>query len=198
MPRLALCHQCATLTRLPDPPTGVRMVPARIAWMEDGREVEYVYRDDEGNPVMVAEYDPALEDWVRRHDHPHPETMRIHDIWASDQLTWDTADVVHTVQKEMLDSTGKMYEEREELKADAIACFNKHNRPEFSCPDAFSKEKIIGGHESNRNIPDNQKMYLCHACPFVHGYIVPKVRAQKGYYSGKIGKRVGLPVRRRK
>ena len=39
--------------------------------------------------------------------------------------------------------------------------------------------KVIGNHESNKYMKDNDKMYLCHLCPFVHGYVAPQARAVK-------------------
>lgn len=183
MPRLALCHCCRTLTRLPDPPAKAPLVPARIAWIEDGQEVEHIYRDDDGLPTMVAQYDPALEDWITRHSHddiPLPDAEKFA-LWFTNQQTWNTADVIATVKKEMGDALGSMYIERDELKDDALYCFEKHNRPTTSCPDVFSEGKVIGSHESNKRIDPQQRMYLCHACPYVHGYVVPKARHAKGY-----------------
>ena len=96
MPRLAMCHVCATLTRLPDPPEKAPLVPARWEWEDErGHREEFTFRDEAGQPVMVAQYDPALEDWVERHLHQDiPETTRKHDIWGVDDLTWQTTDVV--------------------------------------------------------------------------------------------------------
>jgi|SRR5580765_3820965 len=182
MPRLAMCHVCATLTRLPDPPEKAPLVPARWEWEDErGHREEFTFRDESGQPVMVAQYDPALEDWVERHLHQDiPETTRKHDIWGVDDLTWQTTDVVSTVKRDMLEQTGKFYTERDELKDDALACFEKHGRPKDSCPDVFSDAKLIGGHESNRRMRPDDRLFLCHLCPFVHGYVVPTIRRKKG------------------
>jgi hypothetical protein len=183
IPRLALCHVCHTLTRLPDPPAKAPLVQARIAWREGDREVEHVFRDDDGHAKMVAQYDPALEDWVTRHSHdniPIPDTEKF-GLWYTDQQTWNSADVVATLKKEYGDVMASMYKERDELKDDALECFEKHQRPTTSCPDVFTEAKVIGSHESNKHMPPDKRMYMCHACPYVHGYVVPKVRHEKGY-----------------
>ena len=52
--------------------------------------------------------------------------------------------------------------EREQLKNDALACYNLHNRPAYGyglgCPDYHSDNRRIGSKESN--------MYLCDFCPY--------------------------------
>lgn len=181
IPRLALCHICTSITRLPDAPKSAPLVPARWEWDdEDGKRQEYWFRDEGGQQMLVAQYDPALEDWVERHEHRDiPEKVHKHDMWGTDQLTWDTANVMQAAQQSMLDTTGQMYAERDELKADAMDCFLAHHRPKDSCPDAFSEAKTIGNHESNKHMHPNERMYLCHLCPFVHGYVAPKARAVK-------------------
>jgi hypothetical protein len=174
---------CRVLSSLPDPPAKAPLVPARIAWIEDGREVDYVFRDEGGNAVMVPAYDPALEDWMTRHEHPEvPEDrMRKHDIYATDQATF-AAGFAASLKKELEEATHTLYTERDQVKEDAMQCFNEHHRPTDGCMDVFSEAKLLGGHESNRRMPMDQRMYLCHACPFVHGYVIPDVRHKKGYY----------------
>lgn len=196
MPRLALCHSCNTITRLPDPPASAPRVPARLEWINaaTGQHEEYTFRDDQGNAVMVAQYDPALEDWMERHDHPHPEHIKIHDLWQTDQQTWQATDVVATVRKEISEQTGRSYVERDELKDAALECFEKHHRPTDSCIDVFSEDRLIGNHESNQHMAPNDRMYLCHLCPFVHGYVMPRIRADKM----ERAQRVSPPRRRRR
>src|SRR5262252_214666 len=184
MPRLAICHVCRVLSALPDPPAKAPLVPARIAWIEDGREVEHIFRDDDGLPKMVAAYDPALEEWLTRHDHPEVSEgrMRKYDLYAADNEAF-AAGFSASLKKELEEATSSLYTERDQIKEDAIKCFNQHGRPTTGCVDVFSESKLLGGHESNRRMPMNERMYLCHACPFVHGYVIPDVRWKKGYYS---------------
>ena len=179
-----MCHICSSITRLPDPPEGAPLVPARWEWRnERGESEEFTFRDDDGHAVMVAQYDPSLEDWTERHLHEEiPETVRKHDLWMVDQLTWQATDVMTTVKKELMGTTGRIYQERDELKADALACFEEHHRPKDSCPDVFSEPKVIGNHESNKRMKKNDRLFLCHLCPFVHGYVIPQVRKKKGMY----------------
>jgi len=183
MPRLASCHVCRVLSSLPDPPAKAPLVPARIAWIEDGREVEYIFKDAQGQVAMVAMYDPALEDWMGRHEHPEvPEDrMRKHDLYATDQASFN-AGFIASMKKEIEEAHQASYSERDQVKEDAMECFNRHHRPTTGCMDVFSEAKLLGGHESNKRMPVNDRMYLCHACPFVHGYVIPDVRARKGMY----------------
>jgi hypothetical protein len=150
-----------------------------------GEHEEFTYKDAAGAPIMVAKYDPSLEDWVERHLHPeipdeiHGQPTKKHDVWATDQATWNATDVVATAQRELQQMMGAFYGERDELKDEAMKCFNEHHRPTDSCIDVFSDDKLIGNHESNKHMPKNDRMYLCHLCPFVHGYVIPEVRSRK-------------------
>jgi hypothetical protein len=181
MPRLALCHCCHTITRLPDPPKTAPLVPARWEWVdEDGKTQEHWFRDEAGQQVLVPKWDPSLEDWTARHEHLDvPETVKKHDLWSIDQLSWDATDVVMHLQQSMREATGNAYAERDELKDEAMKCFEAHHRPSDACPDVFSEAKQLGGHESNKHMPPNDRLYLCHLCPFVHGYVIPEVRRRK-------------------
>src|SRR5436305_2047240 len=182
MPRLVTWHVCRMLSSLPDPPAKAPLVPARIAWEEDGREVEYIFRDESGQVSMVPMYDPALEDWMTRHEHPEvPEDrMRKHDIYSTDQASL-AAGFQASPKKELEQAHRTFYTERDQVKEDAMACFNAHHRPTTGCVDVFSESKVLGGHESNARIRPSDRMFLCHACPFVHGYVIPDVRHKKGY-----------------
>ena len=145
--------------------------------------MDYVFRDEGGKPVMVAAFDPALEEWMTRHEHPEvpDDRMRKHDLYSTDQETFN-AGFAAQLKKEMEEATHNLYTERDQIKEDAIECFNRHGRPQDRCIDVFSESKVLGGHESNRRMNPKDRMYLCHACPFVHGYVIPDVRHKKGYY----------------
>jgi hypothetical protein len=184
MPRLVICHVCHSLTRIPDPPSKAPLVPAHIAWMEDGKEQEYMFRDAGGQPFMVAQYDPALEDWVERHSHDDRHDLTDQQKWeiaVIDKLSWETTEVCKQIGAELSQLNGAMYTERDQLKEDALKCFGDHHRPKDTCPDVFSDSKLVGNHESNKNVPKDQRMYLCHLCPFVHGVVIPQVRHAKGF-----------------
>ena len=100
---------------------------------------------------------------------------------ATDQASFN-AGIVMSLKKEMEEATGSLYTERDQVKEDAMECFNRHGRPTDSCIDVFDESKILGGRrESNRRMPMISGMYLCHACPYVHGYVIPAVRHAKGY-----------------
>ena len=63
MPRIVTCHLCKIITKFPDVPQGTPMVPARMIF-KDGSD--FTYKDDDGLPVMVPQFDPMLEDFVER------------------------------------------------------------------------------------------------------------------------------------
>jgi hypothetical protein len=153
--------------------------------MEDGHEQEYTYRDAAGNPFMVAKWDPALEDWVTRHSHDdiHVPDQNKWEIAVIDRLAWESTEAVKQLSTELSKLNGVMYAERDQLKDDALKCYGDHHRPTLGgCPDVFSDAKVIGSHESNLHMKPDDRMYLCHLCPYVHGYVIPEVRWRKGMY----------------
>lgn len=204
MPRLTVCHVCSSITKLPDPPKSAPLVPARWAWdNDDGSRGEYIFRNpDTGMPVMVAAYDPALEDWVERHAHEgqfFPLSAQKHEVHHCDQATWDSVDVMQKLRKDLMGVTGRMYMERDQLKADAVECFIKHGRPEagHGCPDWHDESKVIGSHESNKNVPKHKRMFLCDLCPFTHGVVAVDIRHKKGMYKDNWPQKVAERAKRR-
>jgi hypothetical protein len=182
---------CKLLQRFPDVAKGTPMIPARIAWKEEGGG-DYTLRDEKGLPVMVPAYDPALEDFVERHHHGLEDKAFTHggviEVWAVDQKTWQSVDVVQQIQNRLHDVTASWYEDRDFYREGAVECYNAHGNPDLSsgCPDYLSDSKIIGkgryedddGH--THVIPDRHRQYLCHLCPYVHAYVIPEIRHRKG------------------
>ena len=73
-------------------------MPARIEF-KDG--FDFIYRDDDGLPQMVAAFDPVLEDFVEKHSHGREDRDVISgliQVYSVDQKTWDTMDIVTKIQ----------------------------------------------------------------------------------------------------
>lgn len=191
MPRLVTCHYCHILVRIPDPPKGMKMIPARMQW-EDGQE--FVFRDDTGLPVMVAAYDPMLEDFTRKHEHHYDDNelsfSGVIQVMAVEQKTWDSVDMVTKVKEALHKQTGQYYRESEEYKDAALKCYNAHGNPDITtgCRDYMDDTKRIGsasyddgdGHQVN--VPNKYRQYLCYLCPFQQTAITVEMRRRKGMY----------------
>lgn len=176
---------------MPDVPTGVPYVPARLEW-KDG--ADYVYKDPDTNlAVMVPAYDPVLEDFVTRHQHGQDDSIFINgaiQVWNIDQDTWNAVDVVKQISQELHDQTNTWYEDRDTYREGATACYNDHGNPttDTGCPDFMEDSKRIGdthyrdddGHR--RQIPRRHQMYLCHLCPYYQSYVLVEMRRKAGGY----------------
>lgn len=186
MPRVVSCSICSVLERVPDPPPDVPMVPARWAWQEDGREEEHIFKDDDGEVIMVAEYDPLMDDFVERHTHSRPDTDSIDYIrsFSVSQETWDRVDVVTQIKAELSEATGEQFAESEHYKNGALQCYNSHGNPDNKrrCADVFSDDKRIG---RSTGVPKKHQMYVCHMCPYVQTYVVAELRNRAKLYDPK-------------
>jgi hypothetical protein len=190
MPRLAQCNICHILQRMPDVPSGVPKVPARIEFKEG---FDFVYKDDDDLPQMVAAFDPVLEDFVEKHTHGREDRDVISgliQVYQVDQRTWDTMDVVTKIQDQLQAQTNQWYEERDEYREEALKCYNAHGNPDLSdgCPDYMDDSKLIG-HASYKDddgktitIPPRFRQYLCYVCPFQQTYIQVELRRKRGAY----------------
>lgn len=186
MPRVVSCSICHKLERLPDPPKGIPMVPAKWQWIEDGETKEYIFKDDDGKTIMVPEYDQLLDDFVARHTHGRPDTDSIDYIksFSVDQDTWERVDVVTEIKKELSEATGEQFAESEYYKEEALKCYNAHGNPDLKSPciDLFSEDKKIG---RTKGVPNSEAIYLCHMCPYVQAHVVSKLRARNKLYDPK-------------
>ena len=95
MPRIVTCHMCRIITKFPDVPKGTPMVPARMIF-KDGSD--FTYKDDDGHPVMVPQFDPMLEDFVENHEHGLEDSTisasGVIEVMQVEQKTWETMDVM--------------------------------------------------------------------------------------------------------
>ena len=190
MPRLAQCNACHVLQRMPDVPKGVPKVPAHIEFKEG---FDFVYRDDDGLPQMVAAFDPVLEDFVDKHTHGREDRDVISgliQVYQVDQKTWDTMDIVTKIQDQLQAQTNQWYEERDEYRDAALQCYNRHGNPDIQtgCSDYLNDDRRIGpatyddGDGHTITVPPKYRSYLCHVCPFQQAAIQVELRRRRGAY----------------
>lgn len=152
MPRLLACRTCGTM---------------------------YKMRDYEGN----ADYDMELQELINRHlgqaEDRNPES-HLSLIFRVDEATWDKLGDETSVQKELLKNEWVVRELRDDLKVEALRCFNRHNRPSNGCMDYEDESKTIG---RKVGIPKENRQYLCHYCP-AQEHVTHKKRLAKGMYDG--------------
>jgi hypothetical protein len=139
----------------------------------------YKMRDYQGQP----DYDMELQELIKRHlgqaKDPNPDAHQSL-IFRVDEDTWEKLGDETAVQKELLKNEWEVRELRDDLKVDALRCFNRHNRPSGMCPDYEDSSKAIG---RTFGVPKEQQQYLCHYCP-ASAYVVHKARQAKGMYDG--------------
>jgi hypothetical protein len=152
MPRLLACYDCSVLSKLPD---------------------------YEGHPSM----DMALIEVCKMHEHNDipDRAKKGGQLFGVDTETYDKLDPVTVINKELAKAEVQMHDFRDELKEEAMKCFNAHGRPGEGdgCPDFESEAKTIG---RKAGIPKDKRMFLCHFCPFTHGVVVVENRRKKGMY----------------
>ena len=190
MPRLAQCNMCHILQRMPDVPPKTPLVPARIEFKEG---FDFIYRDDTGLPQMVAAFDPVLEDFVEKHSHGREDRDVIGgliQVYAIDQRTWDSMDMVTKIQEQLQKQTNQWYEERDEYREEALKCYNRHGNPDIDsgCSDYMNDDRRIGpatyddGDGRTITVPPKYRQYLCYVCPFQQTYIQVELRRKRGAY----------------
>jgi hypothetical protein len=129
-----------------------------------------------------AEYDMELIELINRHLHqskdPNPEAHKGL-IFRCDQETWDKLGDETQVRNELMKNEWDIRELRQDLKVEALSCFNRHNRPSNNCPDYEDDSKTIG---RRIGVPKENRQYLCHYCP-ASAYVIHKNRKAKGMYA---------------
>ena len=197
MPRLASCNFCHILQRIPDVAPKTPLIPAILEWRDGER---YIYRDEDGQPVMVPAYDPILEDFISKHEHGMDDNQVIGgliQVFKVDQRTWDSMDIVTQIKKELEQQHRQHYAEVDEYKESATKCYNAHGNPDIStgCRDYMDDSKLIGkgsyddGEGHTITVPPKFRQYLCYLCPYQ--------QAERHYESPFIEahvSRAGLPV----
>jgi hypothetical protein len=152
MPRLLTCQSCGTMYRM---------------------------RDYDGPP----EYDMELIELCNRHlgqaSNPDPDAHKSI-ILRCDQETWEKLGDETKIKQELAKNEWEVRELKDDLKVEALKCFNRHNRPSGMCPDYENDSKTIG---RKIGVPKENRQYLCHYCP-ASAFVTFKNRQAKGMYDG--------------
>jgi hypothetical protein len=192
MPRIVACARCHIIQRIPDVHPKTPLIPARLEW-RDGEQ--YVYKEEDGNAVMVPAFDPVLEDFVNKHGHGLDDNRVIRgeliQVWAVDQKTWDSMDVVTKVKSHLEEVMKENYAEKDEYREEAAKCYNAHGNPDISsgCRDYMDDSKRIGPatyEDDDGNtitVPPEFRHYLCYMCPFQQAAIQVELRRKRGMYN---------------
>ena len=150
MPRLLVCRDCGIMYRM---------------------------RDYDGPP----EYDMELRELIDRHlgqaDDKRPESHRSF-IFRTDEETASKLDAETAVKNELAKNHIWVKDFRDELKVDALNCFNKHNRPTQGCIDWCIESKTIG---RKTGVPPEKRQYLCMYCPAASYYAFRERKAMGMY-----------------
>lgn len=127
----------------------------------------------------ATEYDMELIDVLNRHKARHHD----HDNWRAlifrtDKDTADKLDAETAIKNELKNHDIYIKDFRDELKVDALNCFNRHNRPNSGCIDWCDESKTIG---RKVGVPVDKRQYLCMYCPAAAFY-AHKERKLMGMY----------------
>ena len=154
MARLLVCRSCGTMNRM---------------------------RDYEGSP----EYDAELIEVIRVHLERSPRGNRPEDHPAQlFRVTDEEAallDVESELVKALSDEQVFIKDTRDDMKVEALKCFNRHGRPSDGCIDWEDESKVIG---RKHGIPADKRAYLCHYCP-VASQVAFVERKKMGMYGKK-------------
>lgn len=126
-----------------------------------------------------AEYDMELLDILERHKARNPD----YDNWRAlifrtDKDTADKLDAETAIKNELKNHDIIIKDFRDELKTDALRCFDRHNRPTTGCVDWCDESKTIG---RKIGVPKEKRQYLCMYCPAAAWY-THKERQMLGLY----------------
>jgi len=127
----------------------------------------------------VPEYDMELIDILERHkarnqDYDNWRAL----IFRTDKDTASKLDAETAIKNELKRHDIIIMEFRDELKADALRCFDRHNRPNAGCVDWCDESKTVG---RKIGVPKEKRQYLCMYCPAAEWY-THKERQMLGLY----------------
>lgn len=126
-----------------------------------------------------AEYDQELIELCNRHNAqvPDPDNCKAL-IFRTDPETAGKLDVETALRRQMEDHDVYIRDFRDELKVDALKCYNRHNRPTGGCPDWCAEDKTVG---RKIGVPPDKRQYLCMYCP-VGAHVAHVERKAMGLY----------------
>ena len=137
--------------------------------------VMYKLRPYDGPP----EYDQELREICDRHNAqvPDPDNCKAL-IFRTDPETASKLDMETAVKNELKEQDVYIREVRDDLKVEALKCYNKHDRPEGGCIDWCDESKTIG---RKTGVPKEHRQYLCMYCP-VGSWVATQERLKMGMY----------------
>jgi hypothetical protein len=126
-----------------------------------------------------AEYDQELRELCDRHNAqvPNPQDSNAI-IFRTDEETAKKLDTETAVKGELEKNDVYIRDTRDELKVDALKCFNRHNRPKQGCLDWCADDKTVG---RKVGVPKDKRQYLCMYCPAAE-YYTHRQRIELGLY----------------
>jgi hypothetical protein len=152
MARMLACNGCGVMWRLKDyPPTA--------------------------DPMLDMELIEVIERHMGQAQDKNPDAHKANLFYVDDKSA-DLLDVESALQKELADVNVFIRETRDDLKVEALRCFNRHHRPKGGCPDWEHDSKIIG---RKTGVAKEDRQYLCHFCP-VASHVAFRERQQMGLY----------------
>jgi hypothetical protein len=127
----------------------------------------------------AVEYDMELRELCDRHNAqvPDPDNCRAL-IFRIDPETASKIDFETAFKKELEDHDIYIKETRDDLKVEALKCYNRHDRPKEGCIDWCAESKTIG---RKTGVPPSHRQYLCMYCP-VGSWVAEQERKAMGMY----------------
>lgn len=126
-----------------------------------------------------TEYDMELIDVLERHKARHQDYENWRGlIFRTDKDTASKLDAETAIKNELKRHDIIIQDFRDELKVDALRCFNRHNRPSTGCSDWCDESKTIG---RKTGVPVEKRQFLCMYCPAAAWY-THKERKMLGLY----------------
>jgi len=135
-------------------------------------------RDYDGNADNDMELQEIIKMHLARAQDPSPES-HMSQIFRCDQETYDKLDGETGIKKELMKNEIEVREVRDDLKVEALKCFQRHGAPKGSCIDWLDESKVIG---RKTGVPKENWQYLCHFCPVGSGYVATQERKAMGMY----------------
>jgi hypothetical protein len=126
-----------------------------------------------------AEYDMELRELCDRHNAqvPDPQNCKAL-IFRTDEETASKLDMETVLKNKLAEQDVYIKDFRDELKVDALKCFNRHNRPTQGCIDWCTEGKTVG---RKVGVPPDKRQYLCMYCPAAQ-YYAHRERDAMGMY----------------
>lgn len=125
--------------------------------------------------------DVLLENLIsEKHCFPNGERHR-GNLFSVEQKTWDRLDVRTQIEKDIWKEQYERAATRDTYEMDALACYNKHNRPKEGCIDWKDDRKRIGNPTTEGWRQGRVKVYLCDFCP-VKSWVATSIRHKNGQY----------------